>query len=324
MKISVIIPVYNAEKTILETIQSVQNQTFSDFELIIIDDGSTDQSLALVQSINDERVKVYSHQNGGVSRARNLGIAKAQGEFIAFLDNDDLWSANKLELQLQALQNNPEAGVAYSWNCYIDESGSSNFAARPFHFQGNVYGDLLLSNFLLNGSNPLVRREAIEAVGGFNPDLSAVADWDFYLRLAAQWNFVVVPQYQIFYRKSSASMTSKVDAVKAEGLQMLNHCFQTAPAISQAARNASLSQFYKYCANLYLQHGTSYREFYQAGQGIWMAIRLRPQLLLEQDTLLFLAKLTIKTTLPDRAFQSLLQLVRKTRMMIETVPKISH
>jgi glycosyltransferase involved in cell wall biosynthesis len=99
--ISVIIPVYNGEKTIKQTVESVLNQTFRDFELLIINDGSQDATLEIIQAINDERIQVFSYQNSGVSASRNRALTKAKGEFISFIDADDLWTPNKLELQLK-------------------------------------------------------------------------------------------------------------------------------------------------------------------------------------------------------------------------------
>src|SRR5690242_20728341 len=98
-QISVIIPVYNGERTILETIASVQQQTFSDFELIVINDGSTDRTLELLNSVEDPRLKILSYSNGGLPVARNRGISHATGEFITFIDADDLWTSDKLEAQ---------------------------------------------------------------------------------------------------------------------------------------------------------------------------------------------------------------------------------
>src|SRR4028118_518511 len=133
-QISVIIPAYNAERTIRETIESVQQQTFLDLELIVINDGSKDRTVELVQSIKDDRLKIFSYENGGVCVARNRGIDHANGEFIAFLDADDLWTPDKLELQAAALKQHPEAGVAYSWTYFmdVDEQGeASSFLPSP-------------------------------------------------------------------------------------------------------------------------------------------------------------------------------------------------
>ena len=152
---------------------------------------------------------MFSYENGGLSVARNRGISQATGEYIAFLDADDLWTPDKLELQLAALRSHPQAGVAYSWTYFMDEQGQSFHADQPVTVEGNVQADLLVSNFLAHGSNPLIRRTAIDSVGEFNPAVAGAADWDYWLRLAEKWEFVVVPKAQIFYRQSSSSISSR-------------------------------------------------------------------------------------------------------------------
>ncbi|HEY9888470.1 MAG TPA: glycosyltransferase family A protein, partial [Candidatus Obscuribacterales bacterium] len=122
-KISVIVPTYNAENTIEETIQSVLQQTFTDFELLVINDGSTDKTLEVLANIQDSRLQVLTFPNGGVVESRNRGIQNASGEYLSFLDADDLWQKDKLAEQLSALEANPAAAIAYSWNDYIDTQG---------------------------------------------------------------------------------------------------------------------------------------------------------------------------------------------------------
>ncbi len=279
-KVSIITPAYNAERTILETIESVQNQTFSDFELIIIDDGSKDRTLELVQSVKDERLTVFSYENGGVCVARNRGISHATGEFIAFIDADDLWTPDKLELQLAALQQHPEAGVAYSWTYFMYDQEDSAVPAKPVFFEGNVYPKLLVENFLAHGSNPLIRRKAIESVGEFDSSFPHCADWDFYRRLSTDWHFVVVPKYQIYYRQSSSSMTSKIDGIERQMLAMFEKAYQTAPSEYQYLRNQSLAWLYEYCTQQYLQYSTDLSGINQAGQKLWKAICMHPPILL--------------------------------------------
>ncbi|WRH68471.1 MAG: glycosyltransferase family A protein [Planktothrix sp. GU0601_MAG3] len=149
--ISVVIPAYNAENTIQETINSVLNQTFEDFEIIVINDGSTDSTLNIVSGINAPRIKIFSYPNSGAAVSRNRGFAVATGEYIALLDADDLWTPNKLESQYQALQTNPQAAVAYSWTDYIDQSGTFLLSGTHQTFNGDVYPQLLVHNFLENG-----------------------------------------------------------------------------------------------------------------------------------------------------------------------------
>lgn len=283
--VSVIIPAYNAERTILETIASVQQQTFSDFEIIVINDGSTDRTLELVQGIQDERVKIFSYENGGLPVARNRGISRAKGEFIAFIDADDIWTSDKLELQVALLQQHPEAGVAYSWSRFMNERGELSYVVDDRHIEGNVYEKLLLNNFLNNGSSLLVRREAIESAGKFDPTLKSCEDWDFYLRLAAKWSFVLVPKPQILYRQSSTAMTSKIDVMESAALITIERAYQAAPPKLQYLKNQTLARLELYFTRQYLERNTSgTREINQAGQKLWKSICLHPPILLEKYT----------------------------------------
>src|SRR5919199_6245537 len=204
--ISVIIPAYNAEKTIKQTIESVLNQTFSDFEIIVINDGSEDSTLDIVSSIPDPRIQVFSYPNAGPQKSRNRGWGNASGEYVSFLDADDLWTPDKLEAQLKALQENQKAAVAYSWTDYIDESSQLLKRGGYMTVNGDVFPQLLLIDFIANGSNPLIRRQALIEVGGFDESLTAAEDWDMWLRLAARYHFVAVPAPQILYRISMNSM----------------------------------------------------------------------------------------------------------------------
>jgi len=311
--ISVIIPAYNAERTILETIESIQQQTFSDFELIVIDDGSSDRTLELLHRVVDERLRIYSYENGGVSVAHNRGISHATGEFIAFLDADDLWTPDKLELQLAALQQHPEAGVAYSWTHFMDEKGESFHTDKPVFFEGNVYVKLLVGNFLDSGSNPLIRRQAIESVGEFDPALASCEDWDFWLRLAARWPFVVVPKYQILYRQSSSSASSKVEVMEKYHLIVIERAFQSAPPEFQSLKNQSLANIYRFLAHLYLTRIPDAGKAKQASQKLQTAIRLHPRILLDKNTHVLVIKLLLIRVLSPKLASYLLQSISKIR-----------
>ena len=123
-------------------------QTFQDLELIVINDGSQDATLEVLSSIQDPRLRILSYSNAGLASSRNRGITEATGEYISFLDADDLWTPDKLEAQLQALQEHPEAAVAYSWTDYIDQSSQFLHSGRHITINGNVYQNLLVNNFL--------------------------------------------------------------------------------------------------------------------------------------------------------------------------------
>ena len=245
-KISVVIPVYNSEITITETLESALNQTFKDFEIIVVNDGSQDKTLAVIASIQDPRLKVFSYSNAGASASRNRGFSHAVGEFISFLDADDLWTANKLADQFKALQENPKAAVAYSWTDCIDEF--SNFLRSGSHLSisGNIYGNMLLGNVLENGSNALIRRQALMEVGGYDESLPAGQDWDLYLRLAASYEFIVIPSVQVLYRVSGNSISSNVSNLELANLQLLDKAFADAPEYLQYLKPYSLGNAYKY------------------------------------------------------------------------------
>jgi glycosyltransferase involved in cell wall biosynthesis len=239
--ISVIIPAYNAETTILETIQSVRQQTFSDLEIIVVDDASTDGTLSKVRAIRDDRLKILTRPHQGLSASRNRGIEHATGEFLSFLDADDLWTPDKLEMQLKTLQPRPQAGIAYSWTAFIDQHGRFLFAKERLYFEGNVYAPLLRSCFIASGSNVLIRRSCIDSVGLFDTSLRAAEDWEYWLRAAARWHFAVVPRYQILYRFSSGSMSSDVETIEKASLIVLDRALKSAPADIRNRKNEYLA-----------------------------------------------------------------------------------
>jgi GT2 family glycosyltransferase len=311
--ISVVVPAYNGERTILETIKSIQQQTFSDFELIVINDGSTDRTLELLATVEDPRLKVFSYENGGLPVARNRGIARAMGEFITFIDADDLWTPDKLELQLAALQQHPEAGVAYSWTLVMDEKGEGFYPGKSVSFEGNVYPQLLLSNFIASGSNVMLRREAITSVGEFDPTLRSCEDWDYWLRVAALWSFVVVPKYQILYRQSSGAMSSKVEVMEKNLLIVHERAFQAAPPELQFLKNHGLANIYLFVTQLCLTHVSSATGAQQAREKLQKAIRLRPQFLLNKQALIFLLKLLLIGVLSPKIAGYILQKLSKAR-----------
>lgn len=298
--VSVIIPAYNAEKTIAQTIRSIQAQTFSNFEIIVINDGSTDGTVSMVNAIADPRIKVFSYENGGLPVARNRGMTRATGDFISFIDADDQWTPDKLELQLQALQNHPEAGVAYSWTAFVNEAGHFLYAQELETFTGYIYPQLLLRNFICSGSNILARRQVIEAAGEFDATLKSAEDWDYYLRLASHSPFVLVPKCQILYLRSSQSMTAKIDTMERYTLQVIEKAFQAAPPELQYLKKQSMAYTYRYLAKQCVGYGLDREKAKQASQKFSQAISLYPRLLFDWK----MQKLGIKLLLLRFAPQS--------------------
>ncbi len=300
-KISIIIPVYNGEKTIQETIQSVLKQTLSDFELIVVNDGSQDSTMEIVENLTDSRIKVLSYTNAGQATSRNRGFSHSIGEFIAFLDADDLWLPDKLDSQLKALQTNPEAGVAYSWTDYIDESGRFLRPGSHIDVSGDVYNNLLVTNFLENGSNPLIRRQALAEVGGFEGLFTPAEDWDMWLRLAARYQFVCVPVTQVLYRVSTNSNSSNVSKLEHGALQVINRAFTQAPPSLKYLKKPSKANLYKYLTFKSLEGNPGKCQSLRALKFILNTVSNQPSLLYKKIIWKVLLKIAIAFLLPPQA-----------------------
>ncbi|MFG6098298.1 glycosyltransferase [Leptothoe sp. ISB3NOV94-8A] len=244
--ISVIVPVFNSERTIAETLQSVLKQTFVDFEVIVVNDGSQDSTLDKIAAINDQRIKVFSYENSGVSFSRNRGVSHASGDFIAFLDADDLWTTDKLMSQVTALQQSPQAVVAYSWVDCIDEAGTFLRNGRHPKYTGNVYQKLLLGNFLESGSTPLVRKQVFQDAGGFNTALLTNEDWEMWVRLAKDYEFVLVPEVQVLYRISARSKSFNLTRHEQTRLRIIEQVFEQVPETLQYLKPKCIANFYRY------------------------------------------------------------------------------
>jgi len=310
--ISVVIPAYNAAKTILETIRSVQRQSFTDFELIVIDDGSTDETLSLLATVEDSRLRILSFENGGISMARNRGIEHARGEFISFLDADDLWTADKLERQLAVLRQQPEAGAAYSWTYIIDEHSKWLFTIDPVYFEGNVYAQMLVRNFLVSGSsNVLIRRLAVESTGNFDISLKYAQDKDYWIRLAAKWPFALVPHYQILYRRHGGTTSSRIDLAEKEGILVIERAFQVAPPELQPLKQQALANTYLHTAELCLTYASDAAAARQAGKRLRKATRLYPKILLNGRAQRLAGKSLLLRAFPQRVANQLLRLHSK-------------
>lgn len=310
--ISVIIPAYNSEKTIQETIESVLKQTFTDFELIVVNDGSTDATLEIINSIKDPRIQVLTYPNAGVAVSRNRGISHSTGEFISFLDADDLWTADKLEAQLKALQENPKAAVAYSWLDSIDESGNFLRPGTRITENGNIYDKLFLTPFVSSGSNGLIRRQPLIEIGGFDESLAASQDYDLYLRLAARYDFVCVPSVQILYRILSGSMSTNISRLEATSLLVRERAFKESPQpLAHELKRYSIGNFYKDFTFKLLNMPAKRERGLQAARLFWNAVKYDPELLRRRIFWKILLRIVIIIILPSQQAEILLSKMKK-------------
>ncbi len=186
--VSVILPTYNRLAYLQEAIDSVFSQSYSQWELIVIDDGSTDGTVDHVRSINDPRVHVIALDHSGLpSKVRNAGLRHARGRYIAFLDSDDAWEPRKLELQLDDLRRSNGAGWSYTKVTRVDENGTSlsDGSIKPWReCSGRILADLLRIDAIVATPAVIVERALVEAVGGFDESLRVCEDYDLWFRIA--------------------------------------------------------------------------------------------------------------------------------------------
>lgn len=228
-KVTVVIPAYNAMVYLPETLDSVLRQTFTDFEVIIINNGGTDHIVDWASTITDPRVKLISQENKGVAGARNTGILNAQGEYIALLDADDLWEPTKLEKQVKCLDLKLEVGLVYTWTLLIDKQGKSTGVVADANVEGYVWEHLLLGDVIGSGSSAMVRRSCFDKVGLFDTELF-IEDCDMWVRIASCYPIAVLKEILVYYRQHSGSMSKNYE-------KMIDN---TRPAIEKKFQSVSL------------------------------------------------------------------------------------
>lgn len=207
-QVSVIIPTYNYGHFIKEAIKSVLSQSYSDLEVIVVDDGSADGTRNIISSIKDSRISYIYQVNQGLASARNSGIEIASGEYIGFLDADDIWMPNKLELQLSRFKKRSDVGLVYTGYEVIDDSGTYIVTRKAHKIEGDLISQLILGN-IVSGSatTSLVRRKCFEMVGLFDESLISCEDWDMWLRIASVWDFDCIDQPLAKIRIHGGNMT---------------------------------------------------------------------------------------------------------------------
>jgi glycosyltransferase involved in cell wall biosynthesis len=309
--VSIIIPAYNAEKFIVETIKSVQRQTFSDFEIIVVDDGSTDQTASLVMQLEEPRLRVLSVEHQGLSATRNRGVAASEGKFLAFLDADDLWTPNTLQLYVEALTANAAADLSYGWTYFwnYDLNNSSDVTKLISHSAtgATAYRAMLERNIVGNGSNIFVRRSAFDAVGGFDQDLTHGEDWEFCFRVALQGEVALVPQPLVYYRQHSTSICSDFEPAKTSFFKALDKIYDLAPSEYKALKVKVQSSMYIYVANLYLTR-TNTKSGIQSARKNWIdGILKYPSNIIKKQAVSVGLKLFIFSILPENFSKTLLQ-----------------
>jgi len=206
--VSVVTATYNMGHYLPQAVNSVLAQTYPNVEVVIVDDGSTDDTPAVcAQFAGNPRVQVHRKQNGGQASAKNKGVELARGEFVGFLDADDLWKPDKLERQMPLFEGRPNVGVVYSDYEMMDGEGRP-LPKNPTHMhRGRVSGNLLIENFV-SFPSAIVRRECLRKHGAFDAVWGMGIDYDLWLRLSAHYDFDFVPEPTIRYRVWAGQMST--------------------------------------------------------------------------------------------------------------------
>jgi glycosyltransferase involved in cell wall biosynthesis len=276
--VSIIIPAFNVELFIEETIRSVLNQTYSNIECIVIDDGSTDSTAKIIKSIqiSDQRIQYYYQVNKGVSSARNYGFKLSKGEFICFLDADDIWLPSRIEKMVILFQKlSKEYGLIHSDISHIDEE-SKLLGTKQTGLSGRVLDDLLLLQqcVIPAPSSIMVRRKTMEKTGLFNIELSNAADYDFFLRVAKYYKVKRIPEVLSYYRKHPSNMSSNISVIEKDQVKVFNFAKENSLFKNKAFEKLCFSNMYLILAAC---HIVDNRQYYRGVNYIIKSIYFYPK-----------------------------------------------
>jgi glycosyltransferase involved in cell wall biosynthesis len=246
--VSVVIPSYNTSGYVVAALRSALQQTYSALEVIVVDDGSTDDSVEQILTVCDDRLTCVTQPHLGLAAARNTGIRFARGKYVAFLDSDDLWSPLKVAHHLAAMEKDATVGVTFSYSAYIGENGEATGEYLISRCGHPGVQQLMRRNHIGNGSSAIVRRECFDIAGVFDEELSGCADWEFWVRVAAVsgLSFQLIPRVLTGYRIRTGSLSVPAGAYEhflSDGLEAIQRFGRSVPA--QSRGDASRAQLYR-------------------------------------------------------------------------------
>lgn len=249
--VSVVVPAFNAADTIQETLNSISQQTYRKLEVVVVDDGSTDATAEMVRrhGSRDPRFRVVSKPNGGVASARNHGIGSSRGDFVAFIDADDLWHPTKIAKQLEALLSaGPDTALVYAPFRLIDSAGMVIASPHKYGVSGWVLYRHFHTNLVGNGSALLIRRNVLEECGGFDPHLrtqgaEGCEDLLLQLRIAKRYRFGEVAEYLVGYRRLPGNMSSNAEQMIRSGVLAVNIALSECRDVPGLSASAMLKRY---------------------------------------------------------------------------------
>ena len=261
--VSVVMTAYNVAPYIGAAIQSALAQTFRDFELMVLDDGSTDGTLRIAERIEDARVRVVRSPHRGAALQLRRGIEQTRGPYVALLDADDLWSPDKLEQHVQFLDAQPRADLTFSWSRIIDEDGRDTGLTSRLWNGPISFSELLADNAFGNGSALVFRREALVAAGGIDTAFAACYDLDAWLRIGAlrPGNLWAIPEFLTFCRRRHGQITSDVAVIEQSFELLMQKARWFAPRAVALVEGRARSNMQRFCAYGWYQAGSYARAF---------------------------------------------------------------
>lgn len=331
--VSVVIPAYNAERYLEGSITSVLSQTWIDLELIVVDDGSTDGSVQKVLSFTDPRVRLVSQANRGLAGARNAGIRAARGEFVAFLDADDLWLPEKLERHVALLRAKPGVGVSYSASAFIDDAGADLHLLQKPKLHRVRPRDVFLRNPVGNGSAPVIRRTTLQDIAFSSPHGETGEWWYFderfrqsediecWLRIALTtgWDFEGLAQPLTLYRVNAGGLSAALDKQRQSWEAVVTRVRAIAPRFVARYEHQARAYQLRYLARRAITSGDASQALRLQVQ----ALRLFPGMLLEEParTTLTLAASLGLALLPATVWPTTFSTARKWVGGLQRLPR---
>jgi glycosyltransferase involved in cell wall biosynthesis len=327
--ISIIIPLYNTERYIAQTLQSVLQQTYTDFEVIIVDDGSIDRGVEICQSFDDSRIKIIRQANRGLPGARNTGIRHAQGDYIALLDSDDLWAPDKLDRHIAHLEREPDVGISFSYSAFIDEfSQPLGLYQKPKKLSGITPEYILCRNPVGNGSTAVIRRSVLQSIEFqaeirntiercyFDEQLrersADATDVEFWVRTAitTDWKIAGIPEILTYYRINSDGLSANALHQLGALDRVIEKTRTYAPEVIARCESLARAYHFRYTARRLLTLGeskTALNMLHSALRSNWRILREEPQ-----KTLITTLAVYVMHYLPSWIYNPLKSLVMNT------------
>jgi glycosyltransferase involved in cell wall biosynthesis len=269
--VSVVVPAYNSMQFLPRTIKSVRDQTFENFEILVVDDGSSDGTRNYICNYPDARLIPIVQENCGVSSARNAGIKASRGKYVALLDADDLWRPQKLERQVRQMEADPEIGLTHTGISYIDEYSQEFQPSLGVSGQGMIRKTMLIKRPIRCGSTSLIRRSCFDQVGLFSEDLPCQEDWDMWLRISEKFKIAVINEPLTQYRQHRDNMTKRFLDIMPASRTVIERAFERMPERNITLKPRTYGSAYMFAAwrAFYVNERRVARRFQQSAWSSW-------------------------------------------------------